>query len=105
MASKVFVNDDVLLTLITNKVLTGFTCYIKYERPDGTGGKWAALIHPSITTRLRAGVNFDTSGIWKVQAFVVMGGERYHGAWADIKVYDAIAPDTTVPPTTMVPTT
>ncbi len=54
MASKVFVNDDVLLTLYTNKVLTGFDCYIKFERPNGTGGKWAALIHPSITTRLRA---------------------------------------------------
>jgi hypothetical protein len=99
MAAKVFVNDDILLTLITNKVLTGYTCYIKFERPNGTGGKWAATIHPSITTRLRAPVNFDVSGIWKVQAFITLGGDRYHGAWADIKVYDPISPDTMVPTT------
>ncbi len=104
MASKVFVNDDVLLTLLTDKDLSGFTCYIKFKRPNGTGGKWPATIHPSINTRLRAQVNFDMEGVWKVQAFIEMGSERYHGAWADIKVYEPLAPDTTAPPTTAAPT-
>jgi len=106
MAEKVFVDDDVLLTLNTNKVLTTFTTLkIKFERPNGTSGNWAATIHPSINTRMRAIVNFDVSGVWKVQAFIAKVGEKFHGMWADVKVYDAIAFDTTAAPTTVPPTT
>jgi hypothetical protein len=106
MADKVFVDDDVLLILNTAKVLTLYpTLKIKYENPYGTKGHWDAIIHPSLNTRMQAIVNFDLSGIWKVQAFAANVGEKFHGMWADVKVYDAIAPDTTVPPTTMVPTT
>lgn len=106
MAEKIFVDDDVLLTLNTNKTLTTFTnLRIKFQRPNGTSGYWAAAIHPSVATKMRATVNFDTDGVWKVQAFASKVGEKYHGMWLDIKVYEAIAPDTTVPPTTLVPTT
>jgi hypothetical protein len=106
MPEKVFVDDDVLLVLETRKVLTTFTTLkIKYERPNGTGGVWAAAIHPSINTQMRAMINFDVSGIWKVQAFIAKLNEKFHGMWVDVKVYDAIAPDSTSPPTTMVPTT
>ena len=104
MSDKVFVDDDVLLTLETAKVLTTFTTFkIKFQKPSGDKGNWLAAIHPSINTRLRATINFDVSGIWKVQAFVSKVGEKYHGMWADIKVYDAIAFDTTAAPTTAAP--
>ena|SRR4030065_1960098 len=104
MSDKVFVDDDVLLTLNTYKVLTTFTnIRIKFQKPDGTKGRWLAAIHPSLNTRLRATVNFDESGVWKVQAFVSKVGEKYHGMWADIKVYDAVAFDTTAAPTTPAP--
>ena len=106
MAEKVFVDDDILLTLSTGKVLTTFTIFkIKFERPNGTKGNWPAALHPSINTRMEATVNFDMAGVWKVQAFISSGVEKFHGMWADVKVYEAIAFDTTSPPTTMVPTT
>ena len=111
MSDKVFVDDDVLLTLNTNKVLATFTnLRIKFINPNGIKGRWIATIHPSLNTRLRATVNFNISGIWKVQAFISKVGEKFHGMWVDIKVYNAIAPDTTamsttVPPTTLPPTT
>lgn len=106
MADRVFVDDDVLLTLETKKVLTTFTTKkIKFKKPNGLQGNWVAAIHPSVNTRMRATVNFDMAGLWKVQAFISKAGEKYHGMWADVYVHEAIAPDTTVPPTTMVPTT
>ena len=104
MSDKVFVDDDVLLTLETGKILTTFTTFkIKFQNPNGDKGNWPAAIHPSINTRLRATINFDVSGIWKVQAFVSKVGEKYHGMWADVKVYDTIAFDTTAAPTTAAP--
>jgi hypothetical protein len=104
MADKVFINDDVLLTLNTNKTLTTFTTLrIKFQRPNGSKGYWAAALHPSVFTKIRATINFDTEGVWKVQAFASKAGEKYHGMWLDIKVYEAIAPDTTSTPTTASP--
>jgi hypothetical protein len=51
-----------------------------------------------------ATVYFDMEGIWKVQAFVSDGTlEQYHGMWVDVKVYEALAPDTTSAPTTASP--
>lgn len=106
MPDKVFVDDTVVLTLATGKVLTTFTLFrIKYEKPDGTKGFWASAIHPSNSQAIRSTVSFDTPGNWKVQAYVAKVGEKYHGFWVDVRVYKAIAPTTTTPPTTMVPTT
>jgi hypothetical protein len=103
MSEKVFVGDDVLITLDTNKVLTGFGCKIKFKDPNGLEGNWAATIHPTISDQMRATVNFNISGIWKIQSFAYKAGEKYHGMWADVKVYDPIAPDTTPAPTTSPP--
>lgn len=102
MAEKIFVDDDVLLTLNTGKVLTAFTDFrIKFKRPDGTKGYWTATIYQ--TTKIRNTVNFDTCGIWQVQAFVSDVNSKFHGMFCDIKVYPAIAPDTTLAPTTAPP--
>ena len=105
MADKVFVNDEILLTLSTGKVLTVYTDKrVKFEKPNGVKGSWTATIHPSINTQMYATVYFDMEGIWKVQAFISDGtGGTYHGMWADVKVYEALAPDTTLAPTTSSP--
>jgi len=106
MSDRVFVGDDVLLILNTQKNLSTFTnLRIKWQNPYGVKGYWNAVIHPSINTKIQAVTNYDTAGTWKVQAFASKIGEKYHGYWTEIKVYQPIAPDTTVLPTTMVPTT
>jgi len=112
MADKVFVNDEILITLSTGKILTMYAILrVKFEKPNGIKGYWTAAIHPTINTKMQATVYFDMEGIWKVQAFASDGAiEKYHGMWADVKVYAAIAPNTTnlpttVPPTTLPPTT
>lgn len=106
MTDKVFVNDSVILTLNTNKVLDTFSILkIKFENPYGVKGNWPATQHPIYNTKMQALAIFDVDGIWKVQSFISDINTKFHGMWTDIKVYAAIAPDTTVLPTTMVPTT
>jgi len=105
MSDRVFVGDDVLLVLATLKNLSTFTdLRIKWQNPYGVKGYWTAVID-TVNTKIKAVTNFDTAGTWKVQAFASKVNEKYHGYWAEIKVYQPIAPDTTVLPTTMVPTT
>jgi hypothetical protein len=105
MADKVFVNDEILLTLSTGKVLTMYAIKrVKFEKPNGVKGYWTATIHPSINTKMQATVYFDMEGIWKVQAFISDGAvEKFHGMWVDVKVYEAVAYDTTPAPTTAPP--
>jgi len=106
MSDRVFVQDDVLVILSTQKNLTAFTdLRVKWQNPYGVKGYWTATIHPTINTKIQAAVKFNTSGIWKVQAFASNVGSKYHGYWTEIRVYEPIAPDTTVLPTTIVPTT
>jgi len=111
MSDKVFVSDTVRLILNTGKVLSTFTLFkIKYKKPNGIKGSWIADIYPTNNKCLYADVTFDSPDIWKVQAYVSKNNESYHGMWADVKVYAAIAPNTinlltTVPPTTLPPTT
>jgi hypothetical protein len=101
---KVFVDDTVTLRLNTGKDISGFTTYrIKYKKPDGTRGRWAAALCGTSNLCLSASVVFDVSGVWQVQAYVYKAGEYYHGFWADVRVYDALAPWSTVPPTTPAP--
>jgi hypothetical protein len=106
MSDRVFVGDNVLLTLATYKNLSTFTdLRVKWQNPYGTKGYWTAVIHPSINTKIQSNITFDTSGTWKVQAFASKVGYKYHGYWAEIRVYEPVAPDTTTLPVTTVPTT
>jgi hypothetical protein len=103
---KVFVDDTVRLNLNTGKDVSTFTTFkIKYKKPDGTQGRWTAALCGTSNLCIYADVQFDVSGVWQVQAFVQKVGEYYHGFWADVRVYDALAPLSTVPPTTAPPTT
>lgn len=99
---KVFVYDDIDLVLETGKNISALTTFIiKYTKPDGTPGRWAAAL--SGTTKVAATVNFTEDGIWRVQAFVKGGGNQYHGLRCDVRVFPYLATETTVPPTTAAP--
>jgi len=104
---KVFKYDTVKLILNTGKNVSTFTTMkIKYVTPSGIRGHWnSAAICPSDNTCIQKTVQFDEKGIWKVQAYVSKIGETYHGMYADVRVFDPVATTTTVPPTTVVPTT
>lgn len=110
MFFRIFKNDHIILILDTEKNISTYTTFeIKYEKPDGSGGRWAAAIYPTNNNYLYATVQFDMIGLWRVQAYVRKVGSILHGLWVDIPVYEALfwstAAPTTVPPTTMVPTT
>jgi len=103
---KIFVNDTVELVLNTGKDVSTYTTYlIKYEDPDNINSRWVSAICPASNLCLRSTVQFNKSGLWKVQAYVSKIGERFHGIRCDVKVYPQLALTTTLPPTTAAPTT
>ena len=104
---KIFKYDTVKLILNTGKDVSTFTIKkIKYESPSGVRNHWDAAICPTSNLCIQATVQFNEKGIWKVQAYVWKAGpEYYHGMYADVKVFEALAPTTTTPPTTVPPTT
>ena len=111
-----FVGDTVKIILNTYTDVSAFgTLRIYYRKPSGTTGYWTAAICPTDNNKIQRSVltsYLDENGTWKVQAFVQQGTEKYHGKWAEMKVYTPItteppttAPPTTAPPTTLPPTT
>jgi len=104
---RVFVDDTIQLILNTEKDVSAFTRFrIKYEKPDGSNGQWNAALYPTDNNCVYADVQFPTSGIWRVQAYVYKSGEWYHGFHTDVKVYKRLnIPTCTTPPTTAIPTT
>lgn len=104
MANRVFRDDAIALTIDTKKDVSMFPdLRVKYEDPDGDKGYWTATLHPSIDTKIQASVVFSKHGIWKIQAFVANGPTKYHGQAVDIKVFEPLAPTTTLVPTTPAP--
>lgn len=69
---KLYVNTDLDLTDITSQI-------IKYEKPDGTTGQFAAVIDniaKGILAHELAESDFDQVGYWKAWAYVTKtGGE------------------------------
>jgi hypothetical protein len=104
---QVFVNDTVTIILNTTKDVSSFTVKkIKYIDPDGDEGRWTAIINPSSNLKIQATIQFSKAGRWKVQAYVSKAGPEYfHGYWAEIRVYEALATTTTAAPTTAPPST
>lgn len=105
---KTFVGDTVQLNLNTSLVLTGYTCRIKFKRPNGTVGWWDASIDPSnskIMYHIMDLYDLNMPGEWTVQAHAyVPGGAHLHGEWASFTVMTPLA-ETSTPPTTASPTT
>lgn len=107
-----FVGDIIRIILETNIVLTGLSTGIKYKKPDGTLGQWAATIDPSDSSKMYYDTvinELDQSGMWQLQAFAHLGvTDRGHGKIVELKVIDPLTVRegiTTPAPTTPTPTT
>lgn len=105
-----FVNDTIQLTIDTNIDISGYaTLQIRYRKPDGTTGCWAATICPTDNNCMFYICNIDDldiPGEWLLQGIALDAGVRLTGRWAAFQVHNPLMEHcTTVPPTTMVPTT
>jgi len=106
-----YVNDTIRLTLDTKIDLSGYaTLQIRYEKPDGTTGCWAATICPTDNTRMYYDTvigDLDQAGEWLFQGVALDVGVKLSGKiWCKIKVKEMlVCCCTTAPPTTVVPTT
>jgi hypothetical protein len=105
-----FVNDTVQFTIDTNIDVSGYTSLmLRYKKPSGITGCWHGVIDPldnSCITYTCAIGDLDEAGEWLIQATVTSAGVRLTGRWNSFIVHDPLRMFcTTLPPTTMVPTT
>jgi hypothetical protein len=105
-----FVNDTVQLTVDTNIDVSGYaTLQIRYRKPNGVTGCWAATICLTDNNCIYyiCGIgDLDIPGEWLIQGVVLDVGVRLTGLWIAFQVHDPLMEFcTTVAPTTMVPTT
>lgn len=104
----IFVGDTLRIVLKTGTDLDDFDqLFIKFKRPNGTYGKWAA----AQCTENDEWMEYETdetdlnlAGIWLFQANAKDPSVDLHGKFAEQLVLDAF-PNTTTPPTTIAPTT
>jgi len=107
----VFVGDIVELRLDTDETLTGLDVYIKYQKPNGVKGVWAASVcvisADVVTYTTQPFVDLDIAGSWNLQAFSKSGvATRSHGKIVSLEVQEPIRLYiTTLAPTTLAPTT
>src|SRR4030042_2385162 len=107
----IFVGDIVELRLETEETLTGRELYVKYQKPNGVKGVWAAAECPLDVEVVRYVTNpltdLDVAGSWKLQAFSKLGvATRTHGKIVPLEVQEPIRLDiTTAAPTSLAPTT
>lgn len=105
-----FVNDTIQLIIDTNIDVSGYTILqVRYRKPDGTLGCWAASLCPAnddcMTYTCVCG-DLDQSGRWLIQAVVLNAGVRLTGRWIEFIVHDPLVEFcTTVAPTTVPSTT
>ena len=52
---------------------------ILYEKPDGTKGYWTATATGTELSYTLVNGNIDQSGVWKLQAYVEIGGKKAYG--------------------------
>jgi hypothetical protein len=57
--------------------LTGYTCWIKYRKPDGTEGHWVATMdatnHYKMYYDIIATTEIDQAGTWVFWAYYLLG--------------------------------
>lgn len=107
---EVFLGDTVVLRVDCGLDVSGFALLqIRYRKPDGVVGCWTANLCPadneciSYTTLVD---DLDVAGKWKIQSYISGGGQVLHGKWDQFIVYEPLFQFcTTVPPTTLPPTT
>lgn len=92
MGNKVYVGDiGTIITLDTDETISSATTTdIKVKKGDGTTATWVAVLSgtDSVTYTVVAD-DFSCSGVYKVQAYVVMPNWSGLGETAEFQVYDA----------------
>jgi nitrogen fixation protein FixH len=103
-----FVGDTIRLDVNAGIDLSGYTdLYIKFKRPNGSMGFWAATLDPGDDTHMYYDTDvtdLNMPGTWVVQAHAEAANIHLHGLWTDFIVYTPLA-ETSTPPTTLTPTT
>lgn len=105
-----FVNDTIKLTVNTNIDISGYaTLQIRYRKPGGTTGCWAATICPTDNECMYYDLaigDLDQVGQWLIQGIALDAGARLTGRWCSFYVHDSLVEFcTTIAPTTVAPTT
>lgn len=84
---------ELQIKLTANVDVSGATCYIKYKKPSGEEGQWAAVIQTASTGVIYYNINsaddLDESGKWRLWTYVVWAdGDYADGEAVTVKVYD-----------------
>lgn len=92
--SKVYTSDVGTRLLLDTlfDISTGSAFAITWEDPNGLTGSWTATL--SGTTKVQyitvAG-NLGVAGLWKLQAFVIIGTGSWYGESVTLAVYELFA--------------
>lgn len=105
-----FIGDTVALQVDCGLNIVPYAIkQIRYKKPDGVTGCWTATQCAGDTeclTYTTDANDLDVAGKWSIQSYVAGGGVVLHGKWDYFKVYEPMFETcTTVPPTTLPPTT
>ena len=99
-----FVGDIVTIRMLSGVTLTGLDLFIKFKRPDGSRGRWPAVIDgvdATIAEYETVEADLDLPGRWHLQIYAEDGAVyRGHGEVARLTVNEQLATLTTVVPTT-----
>ena len=89
-----FVGDSINLRLSTGIDVSAYSINrIRYVKPNGNTGYWNASADPSDVTVMQYTMNngeLDIRGTWIVQAYVQEGDTKFHGLWAEFKVFSSL---------------
>ena len=92
MAQKVYIGDiGTEIILDTGQDLsTATSLKIKYRKPNGTTGEWAASQVSGDSTKMKYVTqegDLDVAGTWELQAYVEFASWQGHGEIATLVVY------------------
>ena len=87
------IGQKIILNVEAN-ISAATTRQIKYQRPDGTLGYWAAAQETttsiSYTTVAATDIPVGNNGIWKLQAYIVTPAWTNHGKIARLLVKETL---------------
>jgi len=91
---KIYVGQTALtITATVKQNIIGATCSIKYKKPNGVTGKFAATIVDAtkgvINYIIASSSDIDKAGVWTFWAYVVFSdGRESAGEPATVKIYE-----------------
>ena len=102
-----YVGDTIQFIINTGIDISGYsTKCIKYRKPDGTVGTWAAAINPTNSKQMIYTCDtedLDQAGKWVIQASVEEAAQQLNGRWIRFDVHEPLreaCSATTAAPTT-----